>query len=86
LVAKDENIPFRMSFGLNQNFLKIEPQLKGIAKLNGLTYQSITNILCNDLGCITRFGETPESLASFDGGHFTSMTSVYVVTRFYNSK
>jgi len=86
LVAKDENIPFRMSFGLNQNFLKIEPQLRGLAKLNGLTYQSITNILCNDLGCITRFGETPESLASFDGGHFTSMTSVYVVTRFYKSK
>lgn len=86
LATKDEDIPFRMNFGLKQNFYQIEPQLRGIAKLNGLTYQSITNILCNDLGCITRFGETPESLASFDGGHFTSMTSVYVVTRFYNPK
>jgi len=75
-----------MQFGLKLNFLEIEPQLKALAIKNGVNYLSIVYVLCNDSGCITRFGDEPDSLESFDGGHFTAMTSIYVVSRFYKAK
>lgn len=86
LATKDENIPYRMNFGLNNNFLEIEPQLKAIAMKNKISYLSIVDVLCNTSGCITRFGEDSSELASFDGGHFTSAASIYVVSRFYKPK
>jgi len=86
LDTKDENIPYRMQFGLKLNFLEIEPQLKALAIKNGVNYLSIVYVLCNDSGCITRFGDEPDSLESFDGGHFTAMASIYVVSRFYKAK
>lgn len=74
--------PYRMNFGLNPNFLKIEPQIKQLAKDFGLHYISIVDILCNEDGCITRFGDTADKLASFDGGHLTNYASEFVVRRF----
>jgi hypothetical protein len=71
-----------MQFGLNQNFLQIEPKLSELAVINKARYISIVKILCNDSGCITRFGDTRETLASFDGGHFTEVASKYVVSKF----
>lgn len=82
LETKNPEIPYRMQFGLNKNFLLIEPKLKELAALNNARYISIVNILCNDSGCITRFGDSSETLASFDGGHFTEVASKYVVSKF----
>lgn len=82
LATKNPDIPYRMQFGLNQNFLQIEPKLSELAVINKARYISIVKILCNDSGCITRFGDTREKLASFDGGHFTEVASKYVVSKF----
>lgn len=82
LETRNPEIPYRMQFGLNENFLLIEPKLKELAALNNAGYISIVKILCNDSGCITRFGDSSESLASFDGGHFTEVASKYVVSKF----
>ena len=82
LSTKNPEIPYRIQFGLNENFLLIEPQLKELAVLNNARYISIVKILCNDSGCITRFGDTSDTLASFDGGHFTEVASKYVVSKF----
>jgi hypothetical protein len=82
LETKNPEIPYRMQFGLNENFLLIEPKLNELVALNKAGYISIVKILCNDSGCITRFGDTRETLASFDGGHFTEVASKYVVDRF----
>jgi hypothetical protein len=82
LTTKDQSIPRRMQFGLNPNFLDIEPKLMALANLHHVNYISIVNILCNASGCITRFGDTADTLASFDGGHFTEVASKYVVDRF----
>jgi lysophospholipase L1-like esterase len=71
-----------MQFGLKSNFFEIEPQMKALAQKLGVRYLSIVTILCNDEGCITRFGDTAEQLASFDGGHLTRKASEYVVERF----
>jgi len=82
LSTKIPEIPYRMQFGLNQNFLKIETQLNELAMINKARYISIVKILCNESGCITRFGDTSDALASFDGGHFTELASKYVVSKF----
>jgi hypothetical protein len=71
-----------MQFGLNQNFLKIEPQLSELAMINKARYISIVKILCNESGGITRFGDTSDALAGFDGDHFTELASKYVVSKF----
>jgi peptidoglycan/LPS O-acetylase OafA/YrhL len=80
--TKNPEIPKRMQFGLNPNFLDIEPKLMALANEYHVNYISIVNILCNPSGCITRFGDTADTLASFDGGHFTDMASQYVVRQF----
>jgi peptidoglycan/LPS O-acetylase OafA/YrhL len=82
LATKNPEIPYRMKFGLNQNFLQIEPKLNELAVINKARYISIVKILCNNWGCITRFGDTSDTLASFDGGHFTEVASKYVVAKF----
>lgn len=82
LKTKNSNIPYRMQFGLNPNFLEIEPKLMALAQRYQARYISIVNILCDRSGCITRFGDTADTLASFDGGHFTEMASRFVVDQF----
>ena len=73
------HVPYRMTFGLKPNFMQIEPQMRQLAQQLGVRYLSIVDILCNVDGCITRFGDTPDKLSSFDGGHLTTYTSEYVV-------
>ena len=79
-------VPYRMTFGLNPVFLTIDKTLKEISKKQGVGYHSISDILCTSLGCITRFGETGDTLTAFDGGHFTPITSEYVVSLFKKSE
>jgi len=76
------HVPYRMSLGLKDNFLQIDPKMKLLAQKLGVHYLSIVDILCNPEGCVTRFGDTADKLSSFDGGHLTTYTSEYVVERF----
>jgi hypothetical protein len=80
--TKDYQTPYRMDFGLNPNFYSIEAKLKVIASNLQVPYLSVVDVLCNSSGCITRFGESADSLSSFDGGHLTKTASEYVVQRF----
>jgi len=84
LEDKNPNIPYRMIFGLNKekDFLSIDNSLSEMANRLGVRYISISNILCNQDGCITRFGDTSDKLESIDAGHFTKTTSRYVVSQF----
>jgi hypothetical protein len=72
-------VPYRMTLGLNNKFFIIDEKLKELSKKHNINYYSISDILCNSLGCITRFGETGDTLTSFDAGHFTAIASEYVV-------
>lgn len=84
LSDRDPNIPYRMSFGFNKDkdFLGIDADMAKMAAKLKVHYLSIVNILCNADGCITRFGDTGDTLESYDAGHFTNMASRYVVSRF----
>jgi len=53
-----------------------------LSKDLGVTYISMTNILCNVEGCLTRVGDRAEDLVTFDYGHLTKNASDYVVSKF----
>jgi peptidoglycan/LPS O-acetylase OafA/YrhL len=84
LEDKNPNIPFRMNYGFDasKDFLAIDLGMLDMSKRLNVRYISITQILCNQDGCITRFGDTSDTLESFDAGHFTKKASKYVVSKF----
>jgi len=57
--------------------------LRGLAALAervGAIYLSSTAVLCNDEGCLTRLGETVESLTAKDDTHLTETSSRFLVS------
>jgi hypothetical protein len=72
----------KYGFDASKDFLAINLAMQEMAKRLNVRYISITQILCNQNGCITRFGDTSDTLESFDAGHFTKKTSKYVVSKF----
>lgn len=69
----------RMSFGLDENFIKIDDVLRRkLAKLD-VRYISAKDILCNEHGCLTMVGKTP---TAWDYGHLTVVGSEFLVAQF----
>ena len=77
-----QQIPYRMKSGLKQNVFQLEPLMSDFAKQLGVNYISPTKILCNEFGCITRLGETKDTLTAFDEEHLTDMGSRFLVSQF----
>jgi peptidoglycan/LPS O-acetylase OafA/YrhL len=74
--------PFRMNFGLNQNFIHLDSLLNEYAGQLGVRYISPMKILCNEAGCLTRIGERGETLTAYDAAHLTVLSSIYLVAQF----
>jgi len=75
-------IPYRMNFGLNQNFIALDPEMSDFAAQNNVHYISPKKIMCNTEGCLTRLGETGETITAFDYAHLTEKGSIYLVSKF----
>ncbi|WP_447795503.1 acyltransferase family protein [Pseudomonas farris] len=75
-------IPTRMTFGLDDSFEQIDVKMDKFATKAGVNYVSVKKIMCDDDGCITRFGDTSESLSSWDTDHLTKQASEFVVSKF----
>ena len=75
-------IPKRMSFGLNKNFIEMDIFLTSLASRLKVNYISPYKILCDDHGCITRLGDTGDTLVTWDYGHLTPIGSQYLVSNF----
>lgn len=75
-------IPYRMSFGLDRRFLALDDVLEQKARTLKINYFSPKNIFCDINGCITRLGETGETLTAWDSGHLTTMGSEFLVSKF----
>jgi hypothetical protein len=76
------NIPTRMQFGLDLRFRELDGEMSEFCNHAGVNYISPSKFLCNEAGCITRFGDTGDSLSSFDKSHLTQAASVYLVSNF----
>jgi len=75
-------IPERMKFGLDPGFIELDSVLSDFSIRIKVNYVSPTKILCNDDGCITRLGETGDTLTAFDAAHLTETGSRYLVSQF----
>jgi peptidoglycan/LPS O-acetylase OafA/YrhL len=60
----------------------LDRQLQQLAQEKGISYISLLKILCNNDGCITKAGNEPEDLISFDDGHFTRRGGAFVAQQF----
>lgn len=78
-------VPQRMKFGLNQNLIKLELSLSDFSNQQGINYISPFKILCNETGCITKLGETGDTLITWDSEHLTNIGSVFLVSKFPNN-
>jgi peptidoglycan/LPS O-acetylase OafA/YrhL len=76
------SVPYRMNFGLNNNFMELDPQLHDFAQKIHVNYISPSKIMCNELGCITRLGDTTDTLTSYSRDHLTEAGARYLVSHF----
>lgn len=76
-------VPNRLRHGLIREVFEIEGALKESAKQNGVVYVPAKDILCNADGCLTRVGETADTLVAWDKwGHLTAKGSEFLVSKF----
>jgi peptidoglycan/LPS O-acetylase OafA/YrhL len=80
--TRADAFPARMKLGLEPGVGDIEPDLRRICAQNDVTYLSPLSILCNESGCLTRTGNTVNSISSFDYDHLSPAASIFVVERF----
>lgn len=80
----EHRIPNRMKLGLEANVFDLDIEMTNFASELMIEYISPTQILCNQNGCLTRLGETRDSLTSFDSSHLTEIGAKYVVSNFKN--
>jgi len=79
---KNHQIPDRMKFGLNQSFIETDALMFDFAEKLQVNYISPRKIMCNELGCITKLGESGDKLVAWDLGHLTETGSLYLVSHF----
>jgi hypothetical protein len=83
-IQEHKAFPEYLEKGLRDYPFQINADLSEIAHGKGISYQSPLSILCKEMACITRVGETPDSITQFDQGHLTRKGSIYLVSRFTN--
>ena len=75
-------IPERITYGLRQNFIELDPQMAEYSKQLGVKYISPKKILCNEAGCLTKTGEAMDTLVAFDYTHLTEFGAQFLVSQF----
>jgi peptidoglycan/LPS O-acetylase OafA/YrhL len=76
------DVPTRMLIGLEPGTADLDREMREFAAAAGVNYLSAYEIMCNDEGCLTRLGDTAESLTAFDYVHLTAAGAKYMVSRF----
>jgi hypothetical protein len=75
-------VPKRMKFGVNQNFIQLDSLMSDFSSQLKVNYISPKNIFCNEQGCLTRFGDTADTLTTWDSSHLTEIGSKFLVSHF----
>lgn len=79
---RNEPVPKRLSTGLKPEPPVIDVQMAALSKRLGVKYISPCAILENQEGCLTRTGDSADSLLVFDSAHLTTVGSKYLVAHF----
>ncbi len=80
--TRHHRVPQRMRLGLIPNTEPIDESMHKLASRLNINYISARKILCNKEGCLTRVGETSDSLTAWDDVHLTTAGSAYLVSHF----
>ena len=75
-------VPTRLNSHLNRHASALDLEMDQFTNDVGVKYISVTRNLCNYEGCLTRLGDTLDSLVQYDTTHLTSKGSSFVVSRF----
>jgi hypothetical protein len=75
-------IPERMAFGLRQDVIQLDALMADFAQKLKVNYISPIKILCNEQGCMTRLGNTGDTLMAYDHIHLTDKASQFLVSKF----
>lgn len=73
-------VPQWMKFGLAPETRQVDKDMAAYAAGLGVDYVSAIATLCNDEGCLTRTGETFDSITAWDRVHLTTAGSIYLVS------
>jgi peptidoglycan/LPS O-acetylase OafA/YrhL len=74
--------PARMKQHLVANRWRIDRDMRAaIGKQGEATYVSVIDAFCDDQGCLTRVGDDPASLTTWDYGHLTTDGARYLAER-----
>lgn len=71
-----------MTFGLDPAYAGLDAAMVDFAAKAGVRYVSARSFMCDQNGCITRFGDTGDTLSAWDNGHLTVAGSEYLVGHF----
>jgi hypothetical protein len=72
-------IPERLKDGFNLDKPAQDHQVRAIAERFGATFIGVTDLLCNNEGCLTRLGNASVDLIQFDSTHLSPTGSRFVV-------
>ncbi len=73
-------VPKRMTFGLRDNFTRLDPLLADYAAGLKVNYLSPARIFCDKGGCVTRLGETGDTITFWDCCHLTDAGSRFLIS------
>jgi len=73
-------VPRRMALGLKENFTDLDAQLAAYAAGLNVNYLSPARIFCDKDGCLTRLGETGDTITFWDCCHLTDAGSRFLMT------
>jgi hypothetical protein len=73
-------VPRRMASGLRDNFAQLDTQLADYAAGLKVNYLSPVRIFCDKDGCVTRLGETGDTITFWDCCHLTDAGSRFLMS------
>jgi peptidoglycan/LPS O-acetylase OafA/YrhL len=86
-VKKNLPIPSKTFEGLDKDSLNMDKEMRNIAYPKGVTYFSVTDILCDHNGCLTKIGDKLETdLVAWDYGHLTKKASIFLTKRLFSKE
>ncbi|MEO8442651.1 MAG: SGNH hydrolase domain-containing protein, partial [Betaproteobacteria bacterium] len=73
-------VPQRMASGLRDNFAQLDTQIADYAAGLKVNYLSPARIFCDQNGCVTRLGNTGDTITFWDCCHLTDAGSRFLVS------
>ncbi len=78
------HIPYRINSGLSTKVFKLDEKMRNFSARLHIRYISATDIFCNVEGCVTRSGDSVDTLVAWDNAHLTKAGSEFLVSHFPN--